>query len=366
MIRPVGGELWQWDTGRTVEVKAKPGCTVDEVHFFNGTTETALISIVENVDGVVEANIPNIFLQSANNLVVYSVMVDANGERTTESATFAVNKREKPDDYVYTETGGTGGTDHPVKYIESDRDDKVCLRDLESGIYILYGYFKPFPGSNSTIIIDNLLMHAYTGDDYTYMSCITADGIVSVYEILVDETNSYGYTYTRHRYKLNELAANTGIVEYVESMDENNIKNLLDLESGVYKLYGYFHPFPGSPSTMTIDNRLVTVEKRDEGSHFFIHNTTNGKIRFVEVLVDESNTYGYTEDIIDINLLDLSGAVQFKKAQGLTEEEKAQARENIGVGVAAAVANAAGSTPTAAEFNALLASLRAAGLLKSE
>ena len=100
-----------------------------------------------------------------------------------------------------------GGTDHPVKFVESDKTDKVCLRDLETGIYILYGYFKPFPGSNSTIIIDNLLMHVYTGDAYTYMSCITADGIVNVYEILVDETNSYGYTYTRYRYKLDELGA---------------------------------------------------------------------------------------------------------------------------------------------------------------
>lgn len=249
MIKPVGGELWQWDTGRTVEVKAKPGCTVDEVHFFNGTTETALIGIVENVDGIVEANIPNVFLQSANNLVVYSVMVDPDGERTTESATFAVNKREKPDDYVYTETEllswgvldqrikalEEGGTDHPVKYIESDKSDKVCLRDLESGIYILYGYFKPFPGSNSTIIIDNLLMHVYTGNKYTYMSCITADGIVSVYEILVDETNSYGYTYTRYRYKLDELSAK---IEALEKLVSANGINLTDRTTGaVHTVY---------------------------------------------------------------------------------------------------------------------------------
>lgn len=142
--------------------------------------------------------------------------------------------------------GGTGTvTDHPVKYVESPKENKVCLRDLESGIYILYGYFKPFPGSNSTIIVDNLLMHTYTSDAYTYMSCITADGIVNVYEILVDENNSYGYTYTRYRYKLDELNEK---ISTLENLISANGINLTDRTTGVVH-------------TLYIDNGKLTMEE---------------------------------------------------------------------------------------------------------
>lgn len=218
---------------------------------------------------------------------------------------------------------------HPVKYVESSKDSKVCLRDLETGIYLLYGYFKPFPDSNSTLIIDNMLMHLYKSDAGTYMTSLAADGEITVYEILVDETNEYGYTYARKKYNQRQTVAeitaestdeqiptakaayaalqSAGPVKRIESMEETGLRNFRELDSGTYILYGYWNPFPGSPLAIPMDNRLVTVEYQTAGSHVFVFNTLNAKVVFHEILVDETNeTYGHTHTMVEINLLDLA------------------------------------------------------------
>ena len=225
---------------------------------------------------------------------------------------------------------------HPVEYVESSKDDKVCLRDLETGNYVMYGYFKPFPDSNSTLIIDNMLLHLYRADAGTYMTSLSADGEVTIYEILVDETNAAGYTYSRKKITLNEtvteitgeerdnqLATAKAVynlvnavhndgdfhVTRIESTEENGIRNLRELDSGIYVLYGYFNAYPDAPDYMLFDNRLVTVEKQTAGSHLFVFQTLNAKVDFHEILVDESAADGFTHTRTEIDLLSLNNAV---------------------------------------------------------
>lgn len=104
MIKTIDGALWQWNTGRLVQIFPRPGTTVDKVTCYNGTTENAVQLKVVNDGGDITVQIPDEFLQSANNITVYSTMLDETGERTTESAMFGVNRQPKPDDYVYTPT----------------------------------------------------------------------------------------------------------------------------------------------------------------------------------------------------------------------------------------------------------------------
>lgn len=111
----------------------------------------------------------------------------------------------------YLETYGTGNGSankptSPVKYVESlDTENLADLRSLETGNYVLYGYFKPFPGSASTLILDNLLAHVYWADEGSYISYMAADGDVFIMEILVDETNADGYTFERDKVSLLEV-----------------------------------------------------------------------------------------------------------------------------------------------------------------
>lgn len=99
-------ELWQWDSGRKVRIIPEEGITVDEVHFGNVFSGNALV-VEPKVDaetGDIVANIPNILLCQFFNINVYTVMLIPDGKITTERKSFDVEAREKPSDYVYTET----------------------------------------------------------------------------------------------------------------------------------------------------------------------------------------------------------------------------------------------------------------------
>lgn len=93
-IKIIGGPLSQWDLNRQVELASD--AQIDEVHFAKSGDKSALVVIP--VDGV--ANIPNIHLQNARNLIVYAV----GNDRTIGFAVFGVSARAKPEDYIYTET----------------------------------------------------------------------------------------------------------------------------------------------------------------------------------------------------------------------------------------------------------------------
>lgn len=89
-------ELWQWDTGRTLDVDAD--CS--QVHFSNKVFGRSID--VDVVDGV--ATIPDILLQTDKDLNVWAFVGTAENGYTKISKTFNVNRRNKPADYVFTPT----------------------------------------------------------------------------------------------------------------------------------------------------------------------------------------------------------------------------------------------------------------------
>ncbi len=91
MIQINGNRLSQWDVGRLVEVTGE----ASHVHFANqGDSKAVIIDIEEG-----KAKIPDYLLQTGKTLLAYAVL---NGV-TLESYTFAVRKRERPENYVYEE-----------------------------------------------------------------------------------------------------------------------------------------------------------------------------------------------------------------------------------------------------------------------
>ena len=95
------------------------------------------------------------------------------------------------------------------------------------------------------------------------------------------------------------------LITRIESMEETGIRNLRELDSGIYILYGYFNAYPGAAEYMPFDNRLVTVEKQAAGSHLFVFQTLNARVDFHEILVDESATDGFTHTKTEIDFLSL-------------------------------------------------------------
>ena len=112
---------------------------------------------------------------------------------------------------------------------------------------------------------------------------------------------------------LNELSAGAGSgsgpIQRIESLDESNLKNLRDLETGSYVLYGYFRPFAGAPNYLPFDNLLVNVYHVNEGSHLFEFSTANSEVNFIEILVDASAEGGHTYSRTAFNLLELNGLI---------------------------------------------------------
>ena len=84
-------ELWQWDTGRTLDVDAD--CT--QAHFSNNVFGRSID--VDVVGGV--AIIPDILLQTDKDLNVWAFSGTAENGYTKISKTFKVNRRDKPGDY---------------------------------------------------------------------------------------------------------------------------------------------------------------------------------------------------------------------------------------------------------------------------
>lgn len=109
-------ELWQWDTGRTLDVDAD--CS--QVHFSNNVFGRSID--VDVVGGV--AIIPDILLQTDKDLNVWAFSGTAENGYTKISKTFKVNRRNKPADYVFTPPDQTTleQIQEKIDYLESIQD----------------------------------------------------------------------------------------------------------------------------------------------------------------------------------------------------------------------------------------------------
>ena len=102
MIEIYGGQLYQWDVGKTVEVTGS-----EATHLSLANQGDCMAVKQEIVGGKVE--IPAYLLVSGKAIMAYAVKVtvaEVDGKRvehrtTLESRCFAVKKRERPEDYVF-------------------------------------------------------------------------------------------------------------------------------------------------------------------------------------------------------------------------------------------------------------------------
>lgn len=102
-------------------------------------------------------------------------------------------------------------------------------------------------------------------------------------------------------------------IQRIESLDDGDLKNLRDLDSGTYILYGYFNPYSGSPDSITIDNCFAAAVHLNAGSHVMVYNPRNFKIECYEILGNADDGYTYTRDVV--SMLDLS---QLISVDGIT------------------------------------------------
>ena len=90
MIQVIDSMLSQWDVGRIIKVT---NTNATHIHLANqGDSKAVIMELVDS-----QATIPNYLLQTGKTLLTYAVV---NGV-TIESKSFVVQKRERPENYVY-------------------------------------------------------------------------------------------------------------------------------------------------------------------------------------------------------------------------------------------------------------------------
>lgn len=122
MITLMDGELYQWDTGRVVVVEPDNDYDIHEVHFTTKKLDFAYVVNTYSEGGNIYCAIPNILLQQYQDIVCYEVRENDEGEESVSSTTFDVIKRNRPVDYVYTET---------EKYTYKDLNRRVTALEEE-------------------------------------------------------------------------------------------------------------------------------------------------------------------------------------------------------------------------------------------
>lgn len=105
MLITIGGDLYQWDTGRFFHIISKDNTEICAVHFSTNSMPFALVvEPYENPDGTLYCMLPDSLLQQGNTIWAYEVSRNLNnGKETVSRQSFLVIKRNRPQDYVYTE-----------------------------------------------------------------------------------------------------------------------------------------------------------------------------------------------------------------------------------------------------------------------
>lgn len=210
------------------------------------------------------------------------------------------------------EKNGTGSTTpgpavaSGVTYLESPdaAGNYLYLRDLETGPYVLAGYFRPYEGSSHSLGFSNAIVNVAKKDAGTHVMVLSPlNGIINFLEILVDETAEGGHTYTRTNIKLPEVWEHVeNGVKRIISNATDGYTNLRDLTSGVYILDGYFPMYEGAASRLAFGGTLANVAADDTGSHILAMSTVNGKMDFVTIEVDDTQESGFATSRTNISL----------------------------------------------------------------
>ena len=116
MVTLLDGDLYQWDTGRVVQIDPDSGYDIHEVHFATRKMDFAYVVKTYSENGNTYCKIPNILLQQYYDIYCYEVRENEDGEESTSTTILKITKRNRPLDYIYTD---------PEKYTYKELEERV-------------------------------------------------------------------------------------------------------------------------------------------------------------------------------------------------------------------------------------------------
>lgn len=157
MIRIEGNKaaLYQWDLNQRLilsdiglDVEAHFSCSYDD--------KDSLVLLTYEDNGLIYCNIPNILLQRRGVIYVYLYVREEDQTYTKHHSEILVIPREKPDDYVYTET-------EVFTYMKIEGRVKTLEQKMAKGVFTVN---DKEPDENGNVEIDT--------------ECITKEEILSL------------------------------------------------------------------------------------------------------------------------------------------------------------------------------------------
>ena len=197
-LQVLDGELWQWDTGREVEVV---GC--EQVHFAKSTTGTCYTVAVADS----KAKIPDELLQAAGRVYAWAYITDeAYGGRTRIEALWDVKKRAKPAEYIYEPSD-----QRTIKDAETARDEAKAAQKAAEAARVKGARATTLAsGSEATAAMEgNVLVVGVPKGDALRYSDLTAEQIAELKKPATDA--AAGVNKVNNEFK--QLKASVGTAE---------------------------------------------------------------------------------------------------------------------------------------------------------
>ncbi len=297
------GELFQWDTGRIVEL-SEDG--VSQVHFTSSEKVTNIPYSVEVKNR--KAAIPDELLQTPGKLIAYAWVSDNQGGYTKVQVNFPVFARPKPSDYVYTPTEHAGfdrlrAEIGDLADLQTDAKDTLVAAINEAATSggadwaqndpNAKDYVKNRPGGYDVVTPEKIISERQLEAEYM-------NAPVELSEPLV-VGRSYRCTLYKDASQSNKLFDDEVVAEAITDADSPNYGGIIVIMRGYGQIY--------QPATYPEKPALYSGNKLYEFAYFKLVAIAHTEI--VGIPDKYTNAIKYT-------------------AQMLTDEQKKQARENVG------------------------------------
>lgn len=181
---------------------------------FNGSTGTLTFStgMLVSIQKATATTYAQVFY-SKNNTIQYLEITDEAYTRKDaklvdmeSKANLTTTVDENSDDTHYPSAKAVWNA-LGIRRLESlDTENMLSMRDIESGYYLMHGYFEPYPNSNTTVALDTMCVSVVRVDEGSQLMAFSPLNFkIRCYEILVDDTAEDGFVFNSWRINLLDL-----------------------------------------------------------------------------------------------------------------------------------------------------------------